>query len=54
MDIVLNRPDGPQRSYVYTGGRAFDRTQPAVVFLHGALLDHSCWTLLAPFRNASS
>ena len=47
MDLILNRPDGPQRVYLYTGGRAFDRTQPAIVFLHGALQDHSCWTLLA-------
>jgi len=32
---------------VYTGGRPLDPTLPAVVFLHGALHDHSVWTLLA-------
>ena len=34
-----------QTAYVYTGGRTFDRKLPAVVFLHGAQLDHSCWNL---------
>jgi pimeloyl-ACP methyl ester carboxylesterase len=33
--------------YVYTGGKAFDPSLPCVVFLHGALHDHSVWTLLA-------
>jgi pimeloyl-ACP methyl ester carboxylesterase len=33
--------------YVYTGGRAFDAALPCVVFIHGALNDHSVWTLLA-------
>jgi pimeloyl-ACP methyl ester carboxylesterase len=30
-----------------SGGRAHDRTQPLIVFLHGAGLDHSVWALLA-------
>jgi pimeloyl-ACP methyl ester carboxylesterase len=30
-------------AYAYTGGRAFDPTLPAVVFIHGAALDHSVW-----------
>src|SRR5436853_5791065 len=30
-----------------TGGRAFDPHLPAVVFLHGASLDHTVWALLA-------
>jgi pimeloyl-ACP methyl ester carboxylesterase len=30
-----------------TGGRAHDRAQPLIVFLHGAGLDHSVWALLA-------
>lgn len=30
-------------AYAYTGGRAFDPALPAVVFLHGAALDHSVW-----------
>jgi pimeloyl-ACP methyl ester carboxylesterase len=33
--------------YAYTGGKAFDPALPAVVFVHGALHDHSCWNLLA-------
>jgi pimeloyl-ACP methyl ester carboxylesterase len=33
--------------YAYTGGKAFDPTLPCVVFIHGALNDHSVWTLLA-------
>ncbi|MEW6707753.1 MAG: alpha/beta hydrolase [Pseudomonadota bacterium] len=34
-------------TYAYTGGRAFDPALPCIVFLHGALHDHSVWTLLA-------
>ena len=34
-------------AYAYTGGKAFDATLPCVVFIHGALHDHSVWTLLA-------
>ncbi len=33
--------------YVYTGGKTFDAALPCVVFIHGALNDHSVWTLLA-------
>lgn len=33
--------------YAYTGGKPFDPALPCVVFLHGALNDHSVWTLLA-------
>ncbi len=36
-----------QAAYAYTGGRAFDPALPCVVFVHGALHDHSVWTLLA-------
>jgi pimeloyl-ACP methyl ester carboxylesterase len=32
-------------AYVYTGGKALDPALPAVVFIHGAQQDHSCWTL---------
>lgn len=35
------------RCYAYTGGKALDPTLPCVVFVHGALHDHSVWTLLA-------
>jgi pimeloyl-ACP methyl ester carboxylesterase len=34
-------------AYAYTGGKAFDAALPCVVFLHGALHDHSVWNLLA-------
>jgi pimeloyl-ACP methyl ester carboxylesterase len=34
-------------AYAYTGGKAFDPALPCVVFIHGALHDHSVWTLLA-------
>jgi pimeloyl-ACP methyl ester carboxylesterase len=37
----------PRNVYAYTGGRPFDATLPCVVFLHGALNDHSVWTLAA-------
>jgi pimeloyl-ACP methyl ester carboxylesterase len=30
-------------AYAYTGGREFDPGLPAVVFVHGAALDHSVW-----------
>ena len=36
--------DGKQ-TFVATGGRDFDSTLPAVVFLHGAGFDHSAWAL---------
>jgi len=34
-------------AYAYTGGKRFDPALPCVVFIHGALHDHSVWTLLA-------
>ncbi|MBL8324017.1 MAG: alpha/beta hydrolase [Rubrivivax sp.] len=42
MHLVQGR-----RAHAYTGGKPFDPTRPCVVFVHGALHDHSCWTLLA-------
>ncbi|MBN8502863.1 MAG: alpha/beta fold hydrolase [Burkholderiales bacterium] len=33
--------------HAYTGGKPFDPTLPCVVFVHGALHDHSVFTLLA-------
>jgi pimeloyl-ACP methyl ester carboxylesterase len=36
-------------AYAYTGGKRFDATLPVVVFIHGALHDHSVWTLLARY-----
>jgi len=38
---------GDAGTFVATGGRDFDPALPAVVFLHGAGLDHSVWALLA-------
>jgi pimeloyl-ACP methyl ester carboxylesterase len=38
--------DGAE-TFVATGGRDFDPALPAIVFLHGAGLDHSVWALLA-------
>jgi pimeloyl-ACP methyl ester carboxylesterase len=34
-------------AYAYTGGKPFDPALPCVVFIHGAMHDHSVWTLLA-------
>lgn len=34
-------------AYAYTGGKPFDPALPCVVLIHGALNDHSVWTLLA-------
>jgi pimeloyl-ACP methyl ester carboxylesterase len=36
-----------REAYAYTGGKDFDPALPCIVFLHGALNDHSVWTLLA-------
>ena len=44
MDVVF-RADLPV--YAYTGGKPFDPALPCIVFIHGALNDHSVWTLLA-------
>ncbi len=38
---------GGREVYVYSGGKAFDAALPCAVFVHGALHDHSVWTLLA-------
>src|SRR5215469_196773 len=31
--------------FIATGGREFDKSLPAVVFIHGAGFDHSTWAL---------
>jgi pimeloyl-ACP methyl ester carboxylesterase len=36
-----------REAYAYTGGKPFDAGLPCVVFIHGAMHDHSGWTLLA-------
>jgi pimeloyl-ACP methyl ester carboxylesterase len=43
MELIVNG----QRAYAYTGGKPFNPALPCVVFIHGALNDHSVWTLLA-------
>lgn len=43
MELAVNGSP----AYAYTGGKAFDPTRPAVVFIHGAQQDHSCWHLQA-------
>ena len=47
MNLLVNRPNGPASAHAYTGGKPFDPALPCVVFIHGALHDHSVWTLLA-------
>ena len=45
MQITINR----QPSYLYTGGKVLDletvAAKSAIVFIHGAEQDHSCWNL---------
>jgi len=36
-----------RKVYCYSGGKTFDAALPCVVLIHGALNDHSVWTLLA-------
>src|SRR5881398_2975847 len=41
MQLTVNGID----TYVATGGREFDKSQPTIVLLHGAGFDHSTWAL---------
>ena len=41
MQLTLNGAD----VFTATGGKAFDRSLPSVVFLHGAGMDHTAWAL---------
>ncbi len=47
MELLVKTTSGETKAYAYTGGKPFDATLPCVVFVHGALHDHSVWTLLA-------
>ena len=47
MRLPVAGPAGEHEAYAYTGGKPFDATLPVVVFVHGAMNDHSVWTLLA-------
>lgn len=42
--LVQNQP-----CYAYTGGKPFDATKPALLFIHGAANDHSVWNLQARY-----
>ena len=43
MELIV---DG-HKVFAATGGRAFDRAKPSIVFVHGAGLDHTNWQLPA-------
>ena len=45
--MMLATPTSP--IFAYTGGKAFDPSQPCVVFVHGAQHDHSVWILQSRF-----
>ena len=47
MKFAVEGPDGRSQAYAYTGGKRLDASLPAIVFVHGAMHDHSDWTLLA-------
>ena len=47
MKLSLQGQSGAVQAYAYTGGKPFDAALPCMVFIHGALHDHSVWTLLA-------
>ena len=47
MDLLVDMPGSPKAAYAYSGGKGFDPRLPVVVFIHGALHDHSIWTLLS-------
>jgi len=47
MDLQVTTPNGRQAAHAYTGGKPFDPALPCVVFMHGAVHDHSVWTLLS-------
>lgn len=42
--LVQNQP-----CYGYTGGKAWDTSKPALIFIHGAANDHSVWHLQARY-----
>ena len=41
MEIKVNG----ERIFAATGGRPYDGAQPAIIFIHGAALDHTVWKL---------
>ena len=47
MRLTIESTAGRHEAYAYTGGKAFDPALPVIVFVHGAVHDHSVWTLPA-------
>ena len=47
MELPVDTRTGKHTAYAYTGGKPLDPTLPCIVFIHGALHDHSGWTLLS-------
>jgi pimeloyl-ACP methyl ester carboxylesterase len=47
MELQIQGQGSTGKAYAYTGGKPFDAALPCVVFIHGALHDHSVWNLLA-------
>ena len=43
MELTVNG----RKVFAATGGRAFDASSPAIVFVHGAGMDHTVWPLQA-------
>ena len=38
-----------QNAFIFTNGREFDPAKPTILFVHGAGMDHSIWTLQARY-----
>ena len=47
MQLLIDVREEAVPTYAYTGGKPFDAALPCIVFVHGALHDHSVWTLLS-------
>ncbi len=47
MKLAVDSAVGRHDAYVYSGGKPFDPALPTILFVHGAMHDHSVWTLLA-------
>lgn len=41
MELLVN----DHKTYCYSGGKTYDTAKPTVLFIHGALNDHSVWIL---------
>lgn len=45
MDLIVDS----KKTFAYTNGRAFEAKKPTMIFVHGAGMDHSVWTLQARY-----